>query len=167
MAKIKLPKPRLSTIPANPFKRALAFLIDMLILDLVVFFPFRFLITRAFPDITITSLNSLVSNPDLTGLFSTIAVSMGIMAILYFSLLEYRIGQTIGKMILRISVESEVKTGSYWQYLLRSIFLIPIFPLMILFIADIAYMFFNQKRQRLLEVISKTRTTEKIEEGWT
>ncbi|HLC98526.1 MAG TPA: RDD family protein [Candidatus Nanoarchaeia archaeon] len=162
MVRIKLPKPRLFSVPASPMKRAFAFLIDLLILDLIVFFPFRTVISKIAPDVSFSSLNSLMSNPELTSFFVAIAFAMGILSILYFAMLEYRIQQTIGKMLFRISVKSERNTMEFWQCLVRSIFLLPLFPFIVLWVADVLYIFFNQQRQRLLEVVSKTRTMETI-----
>ena len=53
------------------------------------------------------------------------------------------------------------KQMSFWQTLLRSIYLIPVFPFVLLLLIDPVYMFFNPENQRLSERMSKTRVVER------
>ena len=166
MARLNLPKPRLFLAPASPVKRALAFLIDLILIDFVLFFPFQMLFENKIPELSglsfssITSITHIVDRPEYSGLFAASAFAMGLLSILYFALLEYRLHQTIGKMVMNLSVISEMKETNFWQYLVRSILLVPVFPVLVMWAADIVYIFFNSRRQRLLEVLSRTRTTE-------
>lgn len=163
MARLNLPKPRLFLAPASPIKRALAFMIDLLVIDFVLLFPFQMLFEKKIPELSGLSFSSIieiVSRPEYSDLFAAAAIAMGLLSILYFALLEYNLHQTIGKMVMNMSVVSEIKEHNFWQYIVRNIFLVPVFPAVVMWAADIAYIFFNSKRQRLLEVISKTRTTE-------
>jgi uncharacterized RDD family membrane protein YckC len=163
MARLNLPKPRLFLAPASPLKRALAFMIDILIIDFVLMFPFQMLFEKKIPGLegqSFSSLMQIVNQPEYYSLFIASAIAMGMLAILYFASLEYALHQTIGKMIMNMSVVSDIKERRFWQYLVRNMLLIPVFPIIVMWAADIVYIFFNSKRQRLLEVLSKTRTTE-------
>jgi uncharacterized RDD family membrane protein YckC len=86
---------------------------------------------------------------------------MSLFAILYFLLLEKKIGQTPGKMIFNISVAGESGEVRLWQLAIRSIFLIPIFPFFLLWVVDPLFMFFTKSSQRLSEILSRTKTVEK------
>ena len=145
---------------AGALKRAFAFLLDILIIDIVIFYPFRILFRGLLPEVSLSSINQIAGNPAYTGIIFWTAVSMGMLSILYFSILEAFTGQTAGKILMRIIVKSENKGLRFWQCIVRSIFLIPVFPFIVLWAADIIYLFFNSKRQRMLEILSKTRTVE-------
>ncbi len=147
------------SVPAGALKRAFAFVLDILLIDLVIFYPFRTLFSRLVPELTFSSLERLVSSPAMQGIILWTGVSMGVTAVLYFSLLEYYTGQTVGKMIMRIRVKSEGKKLMLWQCLVRSVLLIPVFPFIVMWAADVIYLFFNSKRQRILEIMSRTATT--------
>jgi len=148
--------------PASLLRRLLAFMIDLAILDLVVFFPFKLLIESYIPENIgfVESYRYIAANPNLISILNTISIFIGILSILYFSILEYKVGKTIGKMIIRLEVKSELKEKSYWQFLVRSLFLMIVFPFSIIFFVDLFYLLFN-KTQRWTERISKTIVVEK------
>ena len=80
-----------------------------------------------------------------------------IFSFMYFVLLEYSIGQTVGKILMSLKVVGENDSVDFFQAMLRSLFLIPIFPLTALWIIDPVFLFFfSKKRQRLSEYLSKT-----------
>ncbi|PIN68596.1 hypothetical protein COV93_08920, partial [Candidatus Woesearchaeota archaeon CG11_big_fil_rev_8_21_14_0_20_43_8] len=80
--------------------------------------------------------------------------------ILYFALTEFKLGQSFGKMLLQLRVRSDTKDLRLYQCLLRSIFLIPVFPFILLWIADPLSMAFTKDSRRLSEILSKTRTVQ-------
>ncbi|PIN87173.1 hypothetical protein COV19_01115 [Candidatus Woesearchaeota archaeon CG10_big_fil_rev_8_21_14_0_10_44_13] len=169
MARLNLPKQRIFQGPASIWKRMLAFAIDILLIDMVLFWPFENLFERIMPlDYkSLSDIRSLAgvfsSSPEMMGTVTLITISMGALAVLYFALMEYKLGQTIGKMLLNIYVISErkdEKTMTLWQALLRSIIWLPAFPFIIFWIIDPLYALLNQNSQRLLEYASKTRTVE-------
>jgi len=159
---LNLPKQRTFIGPALVWKRLLAFLADLLIINLVIFFPFKRIIQRAIPEFSSYSeaYSFLSSNQSYTATLTLVSLVMSIFAILYFALLEYKIQQTPGKMLFNISIISETKKLSFWQFLVRSLFIIPVFPFVLLWIIDPLFTFFTKTNQRLSEILSKTRTVQ-------
>jgi uncharacterized RDD family membrane protein YckC len=80
---------------------------------------------------------------------------------LYFVILENKLRQSIGKMIFNLYVEGQDKDIKYWQLFARSMFLIPIFPFVLLWIIDPIVMLFTKENQRLSEILSKTKVVER------
>ena len=90
----------------------------------------------------------------------TIVAMLSLMGLFYWTMLEYYFKQSIGKMLMRISVVSLTRELKLWQVLVRNITkALSVTSLSILFLIDIIYMLFNANRQRLSEVISKTEVT--------
>ena len=160
---LNLPKERTFTGPALAWKRILAFLADLLIVNLVLFFPFKKIIQESMPELGSYSevYNFLMSNQNYVAILTMVSFVMAIFALLYFVIMEYKIGQTPGKMFFNVSVISDTKKLSVWQSLLRSLFIIPVFPFFLLWIVDPLFMFFTKSNQRLSEILSKTRTVER------
>ncbi|MCK5283879.1 MAG: RDD family protein [Nanoarchaeota archaeon] len=158
---LNLPKEAVFKAPAVFWKRLLAFLIDILIVDFVIGYPFRRLIIRLIPMTDFSkSYSYLVSNPKAAATVSLITFVMGLLALLYFALLEYKTGQTLGKMLVNIRIESVAKELTFFACVMRSIFLIFIFPLVLLWIIDPLFLIFTRDKRRLSEVLSRTRTIE-------
>ena len=170
MKRLNLPKERTFEGPASLWKRVLAFAIDMLILNFFVLYPFRTLFANLMPsDAGFSDAYSIfTSNNGYAKEFSIIAFFMSLLAIMYFALLERRFGQTIGKHFLNLHVISENNELKRWQSFTRSIFILPAFPFILLWIIDPLFMLFNKTGQRLSEILSKTKVTEKynLNEGW-
>ena len=163
MKRLNLPKERSIIAPALIWKRIAAFIIDILIINLLVLFPFRIL----FQDITTKDLSfseayKLLTNTSFTDYFAVISFVMSILIIIYFLMLERRMGQTIGKMFMKIYVISENNNLNGWQLLIRNLVFIPVFPFILLWIIDPLFMFFTKTNQRLTEILSKTKTVEKF-----
>jgi len=74
---------------------------------------------------------------------------------------EKKLQQTPGKMVFNLYVKSQTKDLKYWQLFVRSMFLIPLFPFILLWLIDPIVMFFNKDSQRLSEILSKTKVVEK------
>lgn len=159
---LKLPKERTFTGPALVWKRLLAFLADLLIINLILFFPFKRIIQKSIPEFTSYSeaYRFLSSNQTYTATLTIVSLIMSLFAILYFALLEYKIQQTPGKILFNISIVSEIKKLNFWQCTVRSLFLIPVFPFFLLWIIDPLFLFFTKTNQRLSEILSKTKTIE-------
>lgn len=158
--KLNLPKEKRFTGVAPVWKRFFAFIIDLLIIDFVIIFPFRNIILKIIPvGIPYSqAYDFLIGNPGFTRLISIITITISIFAILYFSILELKLNQTVGKIFMNIYVISESKKFRYWQALIRSLFFLPIFPFILLWVIDPIVLFFNKNNQRLSEILSKTRT---------
>lgn len=159
---LNLPKERTFVGPASIWKRIAAFASDLLILNVFVFFPFKGIFGKIIPDFQTfdEAYNYFVSNPGATQSLSLIALVMACIAILYFSWFELRLKQTPGKMIFHIFVQGEGEQLGFWQLVLRSLFVIPLFPFVLLWLADPLFMIFSKTNQRLSEILSKTKTVE-------
>jgi len=158
MARLNLPKEKLFVGPALLWKRIAAFLIDLAIINLVIFLPFRSLFTKLFPpDYSFSEALKLLSSADYAGMIGLISSVMGIFVILYFYMLEKKMHQSIGKRIMKIYVASDNKELKSWQVLVRNILFLPLFPFFLLWILDPLFMFFTKTNQRLSEILSKTK----------
>ncbi|MEK6942525.1 MAG: RDD family protein [Nanoarchaeota archaeon] len=161
MKKINLPKDEFIS-PALIWKRIVAFLIDMLIIVLVVFIPFRKFIGGMIPQNgSFIDTYKLLAGTEQTGQIAAIYFGMSLLTFLYFYKLENRMGQTIGKKIMNLYVVSDLNPQKRWQMALRNAAFIPIFPFDVLVIADPLVMLFTKSNQRLTEIIGKTRVVEK------
>ena len=163
MKHLNLPKERTFIGPALIWKRIAAFFIDMIIINLVVLFPFRSLFQNIIPkDYSFSEAYKLLSSStDYTGFITSLSFVISVLIILYFLMLEIKMSQTIGKMLMKVYVVSDNNTLNAWQLLARNLVFIPIFPFVLLWILDPLFMFFTKTNQRLTEILSKTRVVEK------
>ncbi len=135
---------------ASKTRRFFAYLIDILILDLIIVYPFKNLLKSFNLDLNWNNINQLsqISN---YGLLLTIGLSIGILSLLYWVFMEWKLKQTIGKMIFNIKVISEGNL-EFWQALVRNISK----PINILLLVDILYMLINKTHLRLFDKLAKT-----------
>ncbi|MEE9525576.1 MAG: RDD family protein [Candidatus Woesearchaeota archaeon] len=137
--------------PASIGKRIFAFIIDILIIDLFILFPFDRLFRKLIPTATFSNqMNFFQSNPQIAARLSPILVLMSLIVVFYFTYLEYKIQQTPGKMLFGIYIAPERKI-TYWNYLLSNLTFIVTKLFIILWIIDFFYMVTSPKNQRLLE----------------
>jgi len=147
---------------ASMLKRALAFAIDILFVEFVILFPFSGALEEIVPEEnSVYEAFSILSSGSYDSLLRLVGIFTAIPTIAYFAILEKRIGQTIGKRLLNLYVVSQTKELKYWQAFVRSIFLIPVFPFVLLWIIDPIVMFFSKERQRLSEILSRTKVVER------
>ncbi len=163
MKRLNLPKERIFFGPALIWKRIAAFFIDILIINLLILFPFRALFQNIIPkDYSFSEAYKLLSSStDYTSYISVVSFIMSIFIILYFLMLERKMSQTIGKMLMRIYVVGYDDNLKAWQLLTRNLVFLPIFPFVLLWIIDPLFMFFTKTNQRLTEILSKTRVVER------
>jgi len=163
MKRLNLPKERTFIGPALLWKRIAAFFIDMIVINLIVLFPFRSLFQNIIPkDYSFSEAYKLLSSStDYAGFITSVSFIMSVLIILYFLMLEIKMNQTIGKMLMKVYVVSDNNTLKAWQLLTRNLVFIPIFPFVLLWILDPLFMFFTKTNQRLTEILSKTRVVEK------
>ena len=167
MARLNLPKEKTFIGPALLWKRIVAFLIDIVIINLVVLFPFRKLFQNIIPkDYSISeAYKVLSSSTNYTSFITPVAFVMSVLIILYFTLLERKMSLTIGKKLMKVYVASDSSTLSTWQLLIRNLVFIPTFPFVLLWVIDPLFMVFTKTNQRLTEILSKTRVVEKYTFG--
>lgn len=103
----------------------------------------------------------LPNTPDFNATYSTANYLIAFLIITYFLtyiiIMQYLTQQTIGMMLLNIIITNNTKKEiKLWQIIVRNIFLIPIFPFIILWIVDPVYLLLTG--MRLSEKWSKTKT---------
>ena len=128
------------------WKRALAYIIDSLILNLVVILQFN----SSFEKI------SLLKPEINAGIVMTSSIII-ILQLFYFTILEYKLQQTIGKALMNLYVKSTTKELKFTQILLRNITK----PFGIILLIDVIYMIYKKGNQRLFEVLSNTEVVER------
>ena len=148
--------------PASMTRRILAFIIDLIIINLIIALPFRKIFRKLIPTGMSYSAAKIYfqQNPQLLTGLSTIFFIIGILVVLYFTYLEYKLQQTPGKMLLNLYIVPQGKI-SFWNYLLSNITFIPSFPFTLLWIIDPIYMFRSPKNQRFMEKISRILVVQK------
>jgi uncharacterized RDD family membrane protein YckC len=145
---------------ASVLKRLGAFIIDLLIINIVILFPFTKLLEKIIPQSSFSGAFELLS-ADQSGTLTVVMLAISFLSILYFMTLEGKLGQTPGKMLFKLFVRGREKELRKWQLLVRSMFLIPVFPFVLLWIIDPVVMLFTKQNQRLSEILSKTTVVEK------
>jgi len=143
---------------ASIFKRLFAFVIDILIVDLVLLWPFDKVLSSVFSGkISASSLAEIMS-----GKYYLI-FSVTLVFFLYFVLFEQRLGQTIGKMLVNIYSVSKQGEMSTWQAIGKNLFLIPAIPFIFLWVIDPVLILF--RNESLSEILTRTKTIEQ-KAGW-
>ena len=123
-------------------KRVLSYIVDIILISLILAPLLKVTLTTDIFDV----------RSALVGLASLIVT------LLYFVLMEYYLNQTIGKMLLGISVKNNLKGDLLLgQVILRNLTKIAT----LLIILDTLYLYIKRSDQRYFEVISKTRVVEK------
>ncbi len=157
-------KLKVKFFPASLWKRALAYIIDVFVINLIIIMPFQKLLeglgkgfsgkglfeTYKFLLSSQTQLQTVL--PRLFLIFLIISV----LSILYWAILEYKLGQSVGKILFNIYVKSQTKQLTFWQCFLRNVTKVSTFPL----ILDASYMIFTRGYQRFFEKMSKTFVAE-------
>ena len=138
---------------ASLARRAIAYIIDSIIITLVVIYPFQSYLKKINKEINIQDLFTTKLSPDLYIIFSTVAL----LSLVYFIAFEYYLKQTIGKMIMKIKVVSTKKKFSIFQALIRNISKV----VDILLVVDVIYLLLSKEKERLFGKLSKTRVVVK------
>jgi len=155
MAKISLEKRvklKKDLIHAPLWKRVFAYFIDAIIVNLVIFPPFK-----PYLSITVAESNSIFEtlrsalSINLSLNMILISTSIAILTVLYWALLEWRLNQSIGKLVMGLYVVAEKKAPTFTQCLTRNITKISPFVLLL----DCLYLF-KTKNQRYFEKLSGT-----------
>jgi uncharacterized RDD family membrane protein YckC len=135
---------------ASVFKRILALSIDFFIILLVFARPFLKLISNILENFETRNYSEMIeifnSNPEILKNITFIIFFISLIALFYFSYLEWKYSQTFGQMIMGLYVISENKEKYFWKYVLSNLFVIPFFPFILIWIIDPLYMFYNGRR---------------------
>jgi hypothetical protein len=148
-------------MPASIWKRAAGFMIDLAIVDIVIFAPFRGIFTGLMGNAVGYSeaFSALTSSQENLTKLMSIGVYMSILLVLYFTLLEWKIQQTPGKILMNTYIMSDKKIG-FWQVLLSNLTLVPFFPFILLWIVDLINVLFTKNNQRFMEKIARVSLVE-------
>ena len=165
MVDLRLPRQRKFVFNAPVWKRILSFLIDLAIVQIVIFSPLTSVIQSKLPTSSdyMENYNFILKNPDtLTSLYPLLG-AVFLMIFLYFVIFEYKTRQTPGKMVFKLYLFGQDKKEkiSLWKIILRNIAVFPIFPFSLFWIIDPIYLIFTGKR--LSDIISKTQIVEELE----
>lgn len=134
------------------WKRTFAYLIDAILIDIIIVTPFRSILR-----IKIQTLDEFYKF--LTTNTSVLIISfftITLLTLFYWTILEYKLEQSIGKMLLKIKVISKTRELSLWQCIVRNLTKTSLLFLLL----DCLYLL-NKKHQRYFEKLSQTRVIEK------
>src|SRR3989338_4015583 len=106
-------------VDASLFKRCMAFLTDMIIINFIVLYPLSKYTDPLIPK-ELSSFASMWQDMQVMKVLFAITMVSSIIILLYFSLLDYLIRQTPCKMILSLYVKSDKERLSFGQCILRS-----------------------------------------------
>jgi uncharacterized RDD family membrane protein YckC len=153
-------KPKEIVVEANIFRRFLAFAIDLIIIQIIISISFGSLLDKVFRKdfSTIEQITASLTDP----LMIKIGMIVSLISLIYFAAMEYKLSQSLGKMLLNLHVQNDEKDKKIWQYVVRSFYFIPFFPFDLFWIIDPIYMIFDKDRRRFSETLSKTRTVGKM-----
>jgi uncharacterized RDD family membrane protein YckC len=149
------------TVNASFLKRGLALIVDLAIVNILILYPFHGILMQAVPHTSLMSTYRYISQGLLPkGLVIGFTLVNIIMTFLYFYLLERRIGQTPGKILLNLKVVAMEKSEP--SILMRSALFVLVLHFTFFAIIDIGYALFNEHNQRLGEYLSKTKVVEQV-----
>ena len=141
------------------WRRGFAFLVDIIIIQFIVNLNFNKFLE-----------DSLGSDKSLIDLFNTglknystlqpklllISIVTAIAALIYFTLMEFKLRQTLGKMIFKIKVVQDTKKLEFWQVLLRNVPKALFFVNYTIWVFLIDILYYSFTRKRLFDRIAKT-----------
>lgn len=145
---------------ASILKRAAAFAIDLLVINAAILFPFDSVFQKIVPSDSFSKAFEFLSSNAGSTPIKAIIISASIVTLLYFVIFEKKLKQTPGKMLFKLYVDAQGKDLNYGQLFVRSMFLIPSFPFVLLWFIDPIVMLFTKENQRLSEILSRTKVVE-------
>jgi uncharacterized RDD family membrane protein YckC len=140
------------------WRRALAFFIDMIIINIIILSPFRNTFYMQFKGLSISDIMEMGSIAFPVKIYWMIFI-ISLLALVYFASFEYYVGQTPGQALTKIRVISLRKDDeniSFWRAAIRNCYVIPFFPFYIFWIIEPIYL--GLYRERLLEKVTFTKT---------
>jgi len=132
-------------VPATFFRRVIAYFLDAIIVSLIIGLP---LAAESFNEEKFTF--EFNGDFDIKDLIRTTAVS--ILTVLYWSVFEYNLKQSPGKMLLKIYVNPTDKNLTFSHAVVRNLSKMSGLLLLI----DCLYMVIKKTNQRYLETVAKT-----------
>lgn len=145
--------------PAPLWKRTFAYVLDILLVDLVIVLPFQPLLNKisGTGEDFAEMYSFFNNNPTNMKIIFFVSLLISLFTVLYWAILEYKLQQSVGKMIMNIYVRSKTKNLTFYQCFVRNISKMSLLPL----ILDCSYMFFKKTNQRYLEKMTNTEVIDK------
>ncbi|RJQ15876.1 hypothetical protein C4573_07025 [Candidatus Woesearchaeota archaeon] len=147
---LNLPQQRIMEKKAGFFKRLFAFILDLFVLNFIIFLPFQPMFSQYTP-------KAIIMAEALPASFYVMIILMGILSLFYFTLMEVYAKRTIGMMLLNIYAQGNL---TFWTCVIRHMYIVPVFPFSVFLILDPLYYIF--KGDRLTEIWTKTQTVEYV-----
>lgn len=150
---LNLPKKRVFKTQASTWKRVVAYFIDTIIIGIVVESSFSPILGQIYEPLKKFSIIEIVSASS-TGKSFLIFFIISILTLGYWSVLEYKLNQTIGKLLLNLyTVPDKGKKLTFHQAFTRNISKIST----VILILDCIPLLNRKNNKRYLEKVSKTR----------
>jgi uncharacterized RDD family membrane protein YckC len=145
-------------IEARPWKRFLAFSFDLLILNFILIGPFAGWLETIAP----AGMDGITSGSTLHGAAFVIIFIIFVIAMMYFTLFDYLSGQSLGMMMFNLyTVDTDRKrTPGFWKCTGRNLAILPIFPFILLWIADPVFLAF--KKTRISDLLTRSSVIEQV-----
>ena len=124
----------------------------------VIIFPFKNMVQLNSGSKFSDTYNYLTSAPELSQKLFFVFLTIGILTILYWAVFEYRLTQSIGQMIMHISVKSTKGDLSFRSSVMRNLSKVSSFTLAL----DVFYMLYKKTNQRYFEKLSGTEVIEGV-----
>jgi uncharacterized RDD family membrane protein YckC len=147
---------RLRGVPAAFWRRIVAYIVDSFLISFIILTPFSSGFESEFSGTSLTEIWSSLGDV-WTGDVIALSLFISILILAYWSVLEWKFGQTLGKILLRIKVQGmRQKPITFYQALVRSV--TKLSTLLLAF--DVLYMLIKKGNQRYFEVMSTTVVVE-------
>ncbi len=138
------------------WKRILAYIIDSIVISFIIVGPMTVSIENKFEELSYTEIFNQFSSLFDTNFWLVMFFSL-LFVLIYWTFLEWKFNQSVGKVIMNLSVENvDKKPLIFSQALIRNISKLSTLVLLI----DFLYMLFNKGDQRYFEKLSNTHVIE-------
>ena len=138
------------------WKRILAYIIDSIVISFIIDGPMTVSIENKFEELSYTEIFNQFSSLFDTNFWLVMFFSL-LFVLIYWTFLEWKFNQSVGKVIMNLSVENvDKKPLIFSQALIRNISKLSTLVLLI----DFLYMLFNKGDQRYFEKLSNTHVIE-------
>ena len=148
-------------IEAPIWRRLAAFLFDYLILSIIILVPIDRLMQKLIPTTSIRGLMQASTEAIIPLLF--LLLLSGIIASLYFIIIETKLRQSVGKILMNIEIITLPKkeTLPFRQASTRTIGVLMLYLFPLVSLVDAIYALFNKDKQRYFERITNTKVVMK------
>ena len=152
---------KLRAVPVSLWKRVFAYFVDLAVINFIVVLPFQ-KVMQKMVEVKSEKFMELFrffeGNPETIKTVFFVSLLVSILTILYWAVLEFKLKQSVGKMLFKIYVRNTKKGNlKFSQCLIRNITKVSLIPIAL----DSLYMIFTKQHQRYFEKISNTEVIDK------